>query len=485
GGEPRSLDPHFDTFPYNTAVTTNTNSGLIRFTRDLREFELDLAAEMPEQPDELTYIFRIRQGVKFHDVDPVFGRELTSEDVKYSIERQMTNDPGRFQHAYFFLGKLDRIETPDRYTVRFVTRRPFAPFLSYIASPWTQVICREAVEKYGDLTQHAVGTGPFIFREWQRNVQIVLERNPNYFKQGLPYVDRFVARITTDPNTAATQFIDEQVDATITDYSQLDRVQSSKPEANYQARPSQFWKQMRMPPNTPDKARPAPYDDKRVREAIAHAVHKQEEMDLVYSGDGVLTYGPILPIYEKWALQEELVPHDLKKARDLLSAAGLSGGHQDTMIFATNPINDQIGEVLQQQLRQIGWDVTLQPMELAAYYNKTYAYDYTLSHHTPLNNPDPDENLSSYFGRNSTYYKYYPGRDQERIWDLIDRQAETLDEEERQQLVREVQELIVLDYPMVFLLTNNNHHFTQPWVKGWFYGVDLYDGRIETVWIDR
>ena len=88
-------------------------------------------AESWEQKDDLTYAFRLRQGVKFHNVPPVNGRELTSEDVKYSIERQMTNQPGKFQHAYFFLEKLASIQTPDKYTIVFKTKEPYAPVLNY------------------------------------------------------------------------------------------------------------------------------------------------------------------------------------------------------------------------------------------------------------------------------------------------------------------------------------------------------------------
>lgn len=149
GGSPRSLDPHFDTFPYNTAVTNNTNERLLKWAADFSEIQTELADAMPEQADELTFTFKIKSGIKFHNVDPVNGREFTSEDVKYSIERQMTDEAGKYQHAYFFLNRIDTIETPDATTVVFKTKAPYAPFLSYMASPWTVMIAREAVEKFG------------------------------------------------------------------------------------------------------------------------------------------------------------------------------------------------------------------------------------------------------------------------------------------------------------------------------------------------
>jgi ABC-type transport system substrate-binding protein len=209
------------------------------------------------------------------------------------------------------------------------------------------------------------------------------------------------------------------------------------------------------------------------------AIDPQQVLDLVYGGDGILTNGPILPIYEQWALKEELAPFDLAKAKSLLSTAGVNE-FTGPIIWATSPESDQIGEVLKEQLAKINVNVELTPMELAAYYNQTYAYDYVFSHHVPLNNPDPDENLSSYFGRNSRFFKHYNTA----IWDVIDKQAAELDLEARKLLVKDAQEKIVRDFPMKFMFTVNLHEFTDPKVKGWFYPVDLYDGRKATAWLD-
>ncbi len=481
GGSPRSLDPHFDTFPYNTAITTNTNNGLLQFSPDLSKVQPDLATAMPEQPDPLSYTFKIQQGVKFQNVDPVNGREFTSEDVKYSIERQMTDQAGKFQHAYFFLGHVDKIETPDKYTVTVKTNKPFAPFISYIASPWTLMICKEVVDKDGDLTERAIGTGPFILKEWQKDVKFELVKNPDYFKKDLPNIDALTWVIAADPATSATLFISKGVDAAVLAQSELQRVKDARPDAHLEDVPSQFWKQFRMPPTTKDQPYPKPFDDIRVREAIVRAVDKKQILDLVYSGDGIATYGPILPVYEQWALKKELVPFDLKKAKDLLGQAGQSGGFSGDMIWAsTAPQLDQISEVIKQQMGKIGVTLDLKPMELAAYYNQTYSYKYTFSQHTPLNNPDPDENLSAYFGKGATYYKHF----NQDIFDAIDKQSEELDTAKRQQLVQDAQVKIVNDFPMVFLFTTNNHNFTDPRVKGWDWSKDLYNGRVETVWLN-
>jgi peptide/nickel transport system substrate-binding protein len=488
-GSPRTLDPHFDTFPANTIVTNNVYNKILTFTPDLTGIEPELATAMPEQPDPLSYVFKIRQGVKFQNVPPANGREMTSADVKYSIERQMTREPGKYQHAYFFLDRIASIDTPDNSTVSIKMVKPYAPFISYVASPWTMVILRELVERDGDLTQNAVGTGPFIFEEWQKDVQHKLRRNPDYWEkdangQALPYVDNVTVRISTDANAIQAQFANQDVLAAGIQFTFVEEIKKRFPNANYRAVPSQFWRQMRTSPYDGVKVQHrAPFNDIRVRQALVQAVNKQEVLDTVLSGDGIPAYGPILPIYPLWALKEDPVKFDPADSKRLLEAAGQPNGWNDEMIFAQGAAGDvasQVGEVLKSQLAKIGVNVTLRPMEITAYYNKTYAYDYTMSHHVPLNNPDPDENLASYFGANGTFYRW-GNKD---VHALIDKQAETLDQEERQKIVEDVQRRIVLDYPMSFIYSPNAHYFTHSKVKGWFVPNDLYDGRLKGVWID-
>ena len=193
-GPLRGIDPHLETWAAALQVIHQTYNALLKFNHDGTKILPDLA-ETWEQKDDVTYVFRLRQGVKFHNVPPVNGRELTSEDVKYSIERQMTNQPGKFQHAYFFLDKLASIQTPDKYTIVFKTKEPYAPFLNYIASPWTVIVAREVVEKHGDLQRHAIGTGPFIMQEYRREQEAVFVQEPQLLQEGVAVPGRGPAAV--------------------------------------------------------------------------------------------------------------------------------------------------------------------------------------------------------------------------------------------------------------------------------------------------
>lgn len=493
GTEPRSLDPHFETF--TPAPSNATSNNLVRFTPDLATIVPD-AADLPEQPDDLTYIFKLKDGIHMHDVDPLNGRPLTSEDVKYTIERQTNqagDETGVYQHAYYFKDRISKIETPDDQTIVFTTNAPYAPFMNYMASPWSPIIAREYVEANGDLTGYVGSSGPYILREWQKEVRMTFDRNPNYWKNAdLPWVDELEFLVSPDVDTSATQFIDGAFHAYVAGQSQLERVQNARgDDTDYSAVPSQFWRQFRMSPTDAewgyldyagtDNDAGRHFDDIRVRQAICQAIDKQQVLDLVYSGDGQIAYGPILSQFTNWALTEELVPFDLGEAQKLMAAAGVGELRGPMMWASSSPQADQVAEIIKENLAEIGVLTDLNPMETAAYYNVTYAYRYTFSHHVPLNSPEPDENLSSYFGANATYFKHYNPK----IFDLVKKQAETVDFEERKAIVKEAQEKIVLDYPIRFMYTTNIHQFRSNQLHDFEFSLDRYDAYgVETAWLD-
>ncbi len=118
-GGVRSLDPHYDTWPACSATVGNVFNALLKFTPDFTEIVPDIATGMPEQPDDLTFVLKIRPDVTWQDIAPVSGRAFTAEDAKWSIERQMADDP-KMKHDYFFQGAVESIDTPDNETLVFV-----------------------------------------------------------------------------------------------------------------------------------------------------------------------------------------------------------------------------------------------------------------------------------------------------------------------------------------------------------------------------
>ena len=479
-GPIRGIDPHLETWAAALQVIHQTYNALLKFNHDGTKILPDLA-ESWEQKDDLTYSFRLRQGVKFHNVPPVNGRELTSEDVKYSIERQMTDQPGKFQHAYFFLGKLASIQTPDKYTVVFKTKEPYAPFLNYIANPWTVIVAREVVEKHGDLQRHAIGTGPFIMKEYRREQEAVFVRNPNYFKKGLPYVDEVQLQYVIDHTAATAAFRGQQTDISVLEFADVPSIKSSNAKVRVAEITTMFPIVLRTRPYDEQRPLKPPFTEKKVRQAIQAAIKQEEFIEIVRSGWGQTMTGPI-PTYRKpWALPASARPeYDLKKAKRLLTDAGYANGFETELIVGTPGDNVKSAQVAKDQLAKVGIQVNLKPMEMAQYYNKSYSYDYSMSVHTALTGEEPEEAIRPYYGANATYYRW-GNKD---IHRLIDEQAKILDQKKRVEMVHLIQRMLLDDDPNVFLYTPITHYGVQPWVKNYTVPINAYDQRYEEIWLD-
>jgi peptide/nickel transport system substrate-binding protein len=481
-GPVRGIDPHFETWGSTLQIVHQAYNGLVKFTPDGTTIVSDLA-ESWQQTDDLTYVFQLRQGVRFHDVPPVNGRELTSEDVKYSIERQMTDQPGKFQHAYFFLGKLASIDTPDKYTVVFKTAEPYAPFMNYMANPWTVIVAREVVEKYGDLQKHAIGTGPFIMKEYRRDQEATFVKNPRYFKQGLPYLDEVRVQYVIDPAAATAAFRGQQTDISAgLEFADIDSIKASNPGVRVEQILSMFPVVLRTQPYDEQRPLKPPFAEKKVRQAMQAAVKPEEYIQISRGGWGVPMVGPIPPNRQPWALPETDRPeYNPQKAKQLLAEAGYPNGFAVELIVGSPGDNVKNAQIVKDQLAKVGITVNVKPMEMAQYYNKSYAFDYALSVHTMLSGEEPEESLRPYFGANATYYRW----GNKEMHRLIDAQAKILDPAKRVEMIHKIQRMILEDAPQMFLYTSIYHVGVQPWVQHYTVPINAYDQRYEAVWVDR
>src|SRR5215475_3887338 len=173
--------------------------------------EPDLA-ERWEELDDTTYVFHLRQGVKWQNKPPVNGRELVAQDVKFTFDRFLT-EKGNADR--YILESVDRVEVVDRYTVKFLLKEPFVWLVNVLANPTgTWIIAREVAEKYGDLKQaeSAIGTGPFLLERYEPNVKTVFKRNPDYFRTPEPYVDGVEWLVLEDESTGLVMYSTGQID---------------------------------------------------------------------------------------------------------------------------------------------------------------------------------------------------------------------------------------------------------------------------------
>src|SRR5260370_3260644 len=210
--DPPHWDPHL-TVSYKTHIAYSfTHSRLLKHkagptvTPGTFPIEGDLA-ESWTQPNETTYVFKLRRGVRWQNRPPVNGRELTADDVVYSVERFRTIKGNA--NAYM-LSSLDRVEALDKYTVRFTLKEPYVWFLDMLAnSHAVAIVARECVEKLGDLKkpEATVGSGPWMLDSYRPNVGFTLVRNPGYFLAVLPHIARIEGAIDAHKASRMAAFL--------------------------------------------------------------------------------------------------------------------------------------------------------------------------------------------------------------------------------------------------------------------------------------
>ncbi|MBW2086473.1 MAG: ABC transporter substrate-binding protein, partial [Deltaproteobacteria bacterium] len=405
--EPKFLDPPMYAMSSVQQITCNLYSGLLRFNEDMSDVLPDLA-ESWRQVDPLTYEFKIRKGAHFHNIPPVNGRECTAADVKYSIERTggMYGKKAEFKQRHYFEGKLTSIETPDKYTVIFKTKDPYPAFIQYLASPMTKIVPKEAVDKFGDLKRKAIGTGPFILKEFVRGSHLTMVKNPNYFKKGLPYLDAIHMKVLPDPTTVMAQFIAGDQDVISLYYWQIPTIKKEVPNVIITKKAGVNSWMLRTPPQVDcDKPLAPPFNDIRVKQAISHAIDKKKLLKLALDnhGDILISHIANFPPYHLGL--EDQIEYNPEKSKKLLAQAGYPKGFSVEMLTWNAPYMLKPAQVLIEMLKEVGIKVNLKVLEMAQYFTRAYHFKYDMALHVGSSGIDPEEALVPYYGRDATYYK--------------------------------------------------------------------------------
>ena len=336
-------------------------------------------AEFWTQPDETTYVFRLRKGVRWHPKPPVNGRELTADDVVYSMERFRTVK-GNPQN--YLLGAVDKVEATDRYTVTVTLKEPYVWFPDIVANPMTgAIVARECLEKFGDLKkwEATVGTGPWMLDSYRPNFGMTLVRNPHYFIPGLPYIDRVELAVDEDQASRMAAFLGKKYDigpefmGTINrpDWNQLkDQLQKHRPGLRTLELPSNVRMGITMRCDKP------PFNDARVRRAVSLAVNRKALIEAVADGAAVLNPPGLPAALKDWSLPVEQLgegaryyQHDPAEARRLLAEAGHPRGFAtviDFHSFGENALVDG-AQLVAKDLKDVGIEAKLNQKEYGAY----------------------------------------------------------------------------------------------------------------------
>jgi len=462
--DPRSLDPHMEVSVSTTLITLNTYNNLLRFNPEMNGWELELAESM-KPIDDTTYEFKIHKGVRFHNIPPVNGRELTSADIKYSIER-VAGQHGKkadFKHRWYFDNKIKSIETPDKYTILIKTVEPYAAFLKHLSSPWCAIVAKEVVDQFGDLKTQAIGTGPFLLKEFVKGSHITLTKNPDYWKKGLPYLEGIHFRIMPITSSVLSAFVAGKLDGTAVYHHQLETLKKEAPGTLVEQLPgTHMWVLRVQPWIAGEKPLKPPFDNQKVRQALAMAIDKKKLLKLAWSGYGTVGVGVVPPVFEDSLKESDQVKHNPQKAKQLLAEAGYPNGFSIELLTWNQEYMTTPAQIIKEMLKKVGIELKITFLEQAQYFNRTYRFDYDLSLHITTSGVDPEDWLVPYFGPldESTVYKW----SNPEIWKMIKDQSKIMDVKKRKAMIKEIQKKLMDDAPFVCLYTQDRFSITRPYV---------------------
>jgi ABC-type transport system substrate-binding protein len=506
---PPTLDPNATSAAFTHQLLGLSMSRLLQFETgpDLKVAEnYNVQPEIAvsaESPDAVTWTLKLRPDAKFHAIAPVNGRAVEAEDVKTSFARTVA--PAGANRSTFDMVDPDQIQTPDKNTIVFKLRYPYAPFKSMLASPYCWIMPREAGTGY-DPAKTVIGSGAFVFEHYTPDIEYAAKKNPDWFVKGRPYVDGVRVAMAPEKSQNLAQFSSGHLDALgqgtgsvalVSD--DLDPLKRDNPKAALVTAPgvNGFYiaSQMAVPSS--------PFIDIRVRQAMSLAIDR-DAMGKAVIGSQYYLQPVESQRWGKWALSMDELPADTAKwykpdinqAKQLLRAAGaadLTLKYDETKPQPVGQVFYASTETTYNMLQQLGWKISLVTID----YNKdwvgggkgvrygNFPAD-TIVMAGLEGASDVDEQLYTHFHSKST--KSVLRLKDSTLDAMIDKGRTTLDENERVKAYKDIQKYLALQlygiagFPGWFAYTA-----VQPWVKNWSVNTGYGVGSevFSKLWLER
>lgn len=476
--DPPDLNPWRETGTSSRTVTTLAYNRLVMLTP-----EGDVVPDLAESWETLSptsYVFHLRDNVRFSN-----GDVLTAEDVKYSLEQIMTPERGAFLFNQL-TEAIDDIVILDDHSILIELKSPDVTFLTTLASPGAEILSKAWLETNPNLNTEMMGTGPFLLVENEPGVRVVMERNPNYFKEGLPRLDRIEFIPYKDEATRINALLAGELD--IIDYP-----------------PAEFWDLIEVDPRFHlekslgtamvimfNPAEP-PFDDARVRQAIRYLIPEQPIIDAAFFGHAEPARGGLIPPGH-WAhnadLDEYFTPN-VERAMELLKEAGYEDPSELTVTLAatsTYGMHRIIGQIVQDLLQQHGIKVNLNLQEWGTFTeNRILGNLPAWVYAAYLQTSDPGS-YAAYYAPGASLYAGPIEFEDPVISELLIQGRSMTDNELRREVYRELEEYLLDEALIVPLVWRISAFALRTDVKDFvFSGIGPFGGDriLSQVWLDR
>lgn len=372
GADATRLDPATVTDGESLKVTQQIYETLVNFKPGTTDLEPGLATKWEKKNDGKKYVFDLRKNVKFQD-----GTDFNADAVVFNFERwQNGSDDDNFAYYPSMFGGfgdesvIKEVKATDDNTVEFDLKTSFAPFLKNLAMTPFAIASPTAVKKEGDqFSKKPVGTGPFKLKEWDKNSKIVLEKNEDYWNSGHPKLSSVIFQVIPDNSSRLNALKNGEIDL-------MDGVNPTDVKSIESNDQLKVWN--RPPLNLGYlgfNVEKKPFDNKKVRQALNHAVDKKSLIDAFYAGNGKEAKNPMPQTIEGFNDDIDAYKFDLDKAKKMLADAGYPDGF-DMELWAMNnprpylPQPQKIAEAIQSTFGKIGVKVKIKPVEWSTYIEK-------------------------------------------------------------------------------------------------------------------
>ncbi|WP_286936807.1 ABC transporter substrate-binding protein [Achromobacter sp. UBA4530] len=472
----------------NRNISAKITEGLLRYDLQFKPQPL-LATEWNITDDGLRYTFKLRTGVKFHN-----GTDFTSADVKYSILKQREIGPrGRITFA-----NVQDVETPDPHTAIIVLSKPAPYLLKALSSAETPIVSQQ---RYGaadplvhDNNNHPIGTGPFRFKEWSKGSYVVLEKNPDYWRKGHPYLDRVIYRFIKNTASISAAIETGEANAALNvAVSDLDRL-SGNPKLAIDDTYDEFLSNvlfLEFNLDNPILANP------KVRHALAHAIDRNFIANTVYYKRARVVNSPIPSILAQYYDDSAFnYPVDLARANTLLDEAGYPRKGSDgrfSLRLAFMPSADfkRTSEYIRAALNRVGVKVEIVDGDLPTFINRLYkerSFDLSVNGLGRLF--DPTVGVQRFYWsdgiKNPLPFVNAAHYNNPRVDDLFRAAAVETDDTRRAATFKEIQGIVGKDLPTLPLVTvPSTLQVYQKRVHNLNNSVDLTAGDFSDTWLEH
>lgn len=463
-GDPVSVEPYGinTTGQYNYEARELVYDSLLYWDKDLQvQYGL---AESYETPDDTTFVFKLRPGVKFHN-----GKALDAEDVKYSLDTILNPPDGKNPGASFF-ANFDSVNVIDPQTVEIKLKKIDPTIVGLFCwSRYTSIFPKDMPSQINPAVE-AVGTGPFQLSSYTPNSELVYARYADHWNPDEPKVDNFIYRVIPDEDARIAALRAGDIDGC--DVTPLGaRRLANEPNLTIS---KGLYSQPKVIQFTLKGGKP--WDVKEVRQAINLVIDRQEIIDKVMDGEAVLT-GPVVPGYGSYPLSDDELKAaytvDVEKAKQLMADAGYADGFQVTAMTFSGYANDN-AVVVQEQLKQLNIDMQIEQIEFGTFAQRVTNGEFDWCFTARGMRADVSGYVNDFRRLGIAKDNWFPAWENADLNAAYDAGMATYDEAARREAFATVQQIVLDEMPHIYLYQDYRFSAVSNKVGGYYVAFTTF-----------